>query len=544
MSNYYTPYETSPLIKRLFSKGFATLLTITLALFSSPSLKASHYSSGEIFYEWIGNEPGKDSMAYRVYATLFRNVGGANIGTGNLNACAFRANGSASIGITLSYQRPAGMLNPNYTISPGNPYGWKNTGPHPSDASGWNMPDPNVCAVSNKTISEYRYVGEVTLTSRASDWSFAILPPCCRDGNDNLASSGNFYLSADLNNSNGPNSSPRILSFTQFALCAISDSARPLRLNLRAQDGDGDSLFYQFDPNGSVSGNGCSNSTKLGFMNPYSANFPFPAHRKPFFNQNTAQLIFSPSMAGSFVVKIQVVELRPDTNGIVHVRGHSTLEFMLSISSTCKKARNGFITTASDTVVKRQCGDSTLTVNTSERFDQTTLEPNATDFALLTSQNSLVPLKSVELKNESNFHFSLRDTFSINDTMTLIIRKGLDSNTVFNICGIGYQDFDTLATVISSGCKVDTSSGVGLTQLPADLLSLYPNPASDYVQFKSPYPLGNSHFQLLNSTGIIVKQGSIAKAEKRIRTTDLSPGVYWIRLLHDDFTTVKKFIKK
>jgi len=512
---------------------------ISLILFAPA--EASHYSSGEIFYEWIGNEPGKGPNDYRVYATLFRNINGAPIGTGHLSGCA--TNGTVSQSFTLSYINTS-YLPGKYTRTPTDPYGWDNTGAHPLDANGWNMPDANICATASKFISEYRYAGEVTLPSASSNWKFSITPPCCRDGNDNLASAGSFFISAKLNNLKGPNSSPRILPYTQFALCVVSDSVRPHRLNVRAKDGDGDSLIYQFDPDGPLGNSTATSCTglALGFKPGLSAFNPIPTHRPPYFDQKNAQLVFAPSSAGAYVVKVRVSELRRDTNGFLRVVGYSTLEFMMNISAQCKNTPGSFISTPRDTVIKRRCGDTIFTVKTKERFDPSTLETGASDFTLITSQNTLMPLQSVELLNRVDLRFKLRDTLGINDTMQLIIRRGLDSNTVFNVCGIPYREFDTLATLISSGCKVDTS-GVGLSHNPHDALSLYPNPAGDFIQFKSMIPLGQSAYRIYNATGTVVRQGRLSEGDKRIPTAHLDPGPYWIRLIHDDFNTVKRFLK-
>ena len=522
------------------------VLTGVFFLMYSHTARATHYSSGEIFYQWVGNEPGKNRGAYRVFASIYRNTSGITIGTNDLNGCAISSNSASStINFKFKYISPQNTLNPKYRLTPGNPYGWKDTGPHPNDSEGWNIPDSDICASSSKTISEYRYVGEVDLTGSDKKWTLAINPPCCRDINNNLKNTnGNLFLSAKLDRTFGENSSPRITSFTQYSLCVISDSTRAHRLEFKARDSDGDSLVYQLDPRGSVSG-GCSQAiTALGYKKGLSPTNPFPAHRSPFFNQNTGQLVFAPSQAGSYVVKVVINELRADTGGNLRNVGNSKVEFMLDIASTCNTPSTRFIATPRDTLLRRQCGDSTLTIITNERFDLNSLEPNATDFTLLTSQNSLVPLQSVELQDDSIFFLTLSDTLSINDTMSLITRKGLDGNTVFNICGKSYKDFDTLATVISSGCKIDTSSGVGLSQWNAEKLSLYPNPAANYVQFKSSVSLVNSRYQLINSEGAVVREAIMQQSKQRIPTAHLSPGVYWIRLEHPDFTTVQKFIKK
>lgn len=537
---YHNPTNSNPTSKVhiwLLKLVVGIFLTLTLC----PQAQASHFTSGEIFYQWIGNEPGKDSMAYRVYATLFSNVV-TSLGKGNINACAFkRSDSSNTFNISLKYQDPRNPLQPRHTLSATNPYGWKNSGVHPNDPSGWNVTNSTLCASYGTNISEYRYVGEITLSSKASDWVFAIDLPCCRDGNSNLANSGNFYLEAELNNDTNPNSSPRISEFMNIAVCVKKATDIPLTLDFSARDGDGDSLIYQFHSREPLSGNCGSTPTPLGFNNNLSNTFPFPAHKTPNFNQKTGELQFLPSQAGSYVVKVEVRELRRNSNtGSLTYVGNTAIEIGLWVASRCRQ-NNGFIKSNKDSTIQKQCGDSTIQYNSLQIFNKSTLAPNGSDFSLVTSQNSIIPIKSATfVKSKQSILITLRDTLSTNDTMSLVVQNGTDSNTIFNVCGLPYRNFDTLATIISR-CKKDSS--VRLQQWNKPKITLYPNPVQTRLSIHTSYNITQAHYTIFNAYGQIVARGQYKSTKNEIPLKGINPGVYWLRLVHDDFTTMVKFLK-
>lgn len=473
--------------------------------------KASHYSAGEVFYEWIGDEPGKGQFDYRVFATIYRNVQGVQIGTGNLNACAYRpSNASSQISITLNYQTPNAPLNPLYRMTANNVYGWVDIGVHPRDPNGWDIPAFEGCANSPKDISEYRYVGEVTLSGRAGDWKFAIFPPCCRDQNDNLAGAGSLYIEVDLNNLRGPNSSPRIITPAARAFCVLQAGQKPFEWFQTAGEKDGDSLRYGFYADGSQQGSQCGNFTQIPYSAPYTASSPLPSNPPVQINQRMGVFTLSPSAQGSFVVKIEVRELRFDTTSLQWLYiGNTVRELQVPIAAACKQeAEDGpeldlskpsvtglifqknqmdslrnaynvaFIQAADSTqqganyidfimpyYTGYDCFDNRMTLDFDVAVKCNTVTP--TDFRLIGPDGVARPVDSVDTRCAVNgisytVDLLLFRPLDLDGNYLLQLRTGNDGNTIENECGYelnpGYSGL-----VEVTGCPQPTLQLDGLT---------------------------------------------------------------------------------
>lgn len=473
-------------MKKLQTVFKGTLVGLLLIALSPYSIEASHYSAGELFYQWIGNEPSKGNNCYRVFATIYRNTGGANIGTGNLNGCAYRTSGgSPQQTFTLSYLSPNLSLNPKYRMNATNPFGWKNGGAHPNDGNGWNIPAFDICATSSKSISEYRYVGEVCLPTTAADWHFAVDPPCCRDGNDNLASSGNLYLEVDLNNTLGHNSSPRIITPASKAFCVVQPNQKAFDWAQTAREIDGDSIVYGFDPDGSLSGN-CGNGTKIGYSAPYTASDPFPSVPKVSINQNLGVFTMSPSAAGSYVVKFKIDEFRFDTASLQWLNiGNTVREVQIQIAGQCKTStQNGpqldpgsnNVTVNSRSSAYRDslmraynvanllggdsnatgtsinlavytgytCWEDVVTIDFDVPIKCETVVP--TDFRLIGPDGNARPIVDVLTNCQVDFVTTTLDLklfrpLDKNGTYLLQVRRGNDGNTLENECGFEIREF-------------------------------------------------------------------------------------------------------
>jgi gliding motility-associated-like protein len=448
------------------------------------SSQASHYSAGEVFYKWIGNEPGKNQFDYRVYATIYRNVGGVQIGTGNLNGCAYRVSGGPNITFTLSYLSPNISLPPNATLTATNPHGWLPTNVHPNDPNGWDIPEFEGCADSPKDISEYRYVGEIRLTGLHPDWRFAIIPPCCRDQNDNLAGAGGLYIEVDLNNQIGPNSSPRIITPAAKTFCVVQPGQKPFEWFQTAAEIDGDSLTYGFYAAGSQSGS-CGNPQPINYSGNYTAQVPIPIQTNTTIsiNQRLGIFTFSPGAAGSFVVKIEVQERRFDTITLTwQYIGNTVRELQIPIAPACRAAAEDgpkldisspsistliynstqidslkaaysqyVLTPADSTQVGANyrdfqiplysgynCFDDRLTLNFDIKVKCSTATP--TDFRLIGPDGVARPVVDIDTKCAvdgvtQEIDLILHQALDADGLYLLQIRRGNDGNTLENECG-------------------------------------------------------------------------------------------------------------
>ncbi len=460
------------------------MLVTSLLLAGFFSAEASHYSAGEVFYKWIGNEPGRGQFDYRVYATIYRNVGGIPIGTGNLNGCAYRPSGSGSIAFSLQYLSPNVALPPNATMTSTNPHGWLPTGVHPLDPNGWDIPEFEGCADSPKDISEYRYVGEVTLTGAHPDWKFAIIPPCCRDQNDNLAGAGGLYIEVDLNNTFGPNSSPRIITPAAKTFCVLQPGQKPFEWFQTAAEIDGDSLTYGFYDQGSQSGS-CGNPQAIAYSGGFSASSPLPTvpGTTVSINQRLGIFTFSPGAAGAYVVKIEVEERRFDTTSLSwQYIGNTVRELQVPIAPACKQeaedgpkldislpsitslifndqqidsiktAYSQYVLTPADSTQfganwgdyevplysGYNCFDAKLTLNFDIKVKCATATP--TDFRLIGPDGVARPVTDIDTKCAvdgvtQEIDLLLHQALDADGYYLLQIRRGNDGNTLENECG-------------------------------------------------------------------------------------------------------------
>jgi len=72
-------------------------------------------------------------------------------------------------------------------------------------------------------------------------------------------------------------------------------------------------------------------------------------------------------------------------------------------------------------------------------------------------------------------------------------------------------------------------------------LSVYPNPASDYLMLKvKNYTSGNLTYQLYDANGKLLENKEVVDAETTIQMNELSPAIYYLKV-NDNDTEVKTF---
>ena len=525
------------------------ILILSLHFLASTSLRASHYSAGEIFYEWIGDEPGKSKNTYRIYATIYRNLAGVSPGTLNLDGCVYRKSNNQQISASLNYQSPSQPLDSNYTIKPGDPYGWIDNGVHPNDPDGWALSQKNACDTSGKDFSEYRYVSEVTLPGAYRDWRIAIHPPCCRDANDNLSSSGELYMEVRLDNSMGRNSSPRFLGSALNNFCVKDSTQRnkPFTIDMSTGEEDGDSIHYSFHPKGSQEGGSCNSASPLPYVTGLSANYPIWSSPAPVFDQNNAALYLQPTRAGNYVVKLKATEYRYDTTGnLWRPIGYTTREIQVSVASSCHPnnwswsfTQNGVKDTLS-----ASCGDSVLKFRAPVQIQKSSVAADASDFSLTNSQGNLVPLQNARYSAASSeIILTLTDTVDFNDTLDLTVRTGSDTNSLISTCSYELQSVDTLI-VITSGCKPDTGSGMNLAEQRNNDFKLYPNPVKGTLFLKGRKIIpSQTLLEIFTVQGHLLRKMIIRGKAGEIDVSSLPEGVYLLRIKTGESYQTRRFVK-
>lgn len=94
----------------------------------------------------------------------------------------------------------------------------------------------------------------------------------------------------------------------------------------------------------------------------------------------------------------------------------------------------------------------------------------------------------------------------------------------------------------------DTLIETNISTFNTNSVSLFPNPATDKIYISGlPANINGGSFQIVNITGCLVESATITdnKSEIEINLPEhLSPGMYIIRIIKDDVTIVKNFIKQ
>jgi hypothetical protein len=93
--------------------------------------------------------------------------------------------------------------------------------------------------------------------------------------------------------------------------------------------------------------------------------------------------------------------------------------------------------------------------------------------------------------------------------------------------------FDPLvgSTLWVDAFEYEGSSGIGLDIIPSVRVSVYPNPAQDYLTFAFEKPVDGSELIIYNLDGQMVKSDLINGKEKTLQVGELPAGTYYFHLL-------------
>ncbi|MEZ5018379.1 MAG: T9SS type A sorting domain-containing protein [Flavipsychrobacter sp.] len=248
------------------------LYTLLLLAFFAPYANASHLAGGELRYEYNGTN-------YTVFLTLYGDCTGVNMPTFVIVDVA-----SASKSLSAQLTLPQTALE---IVTP----------PCPTA--------PTKCHSSSSVIPGYRvakYKATINIPNvLAADWKFSV-SLSARNTSNNLASGGNLYLEATLNNVNGHNSTPYIPNTPSFY---ITTSTTPTVVPLQTIDPDGDSIVYdRVAPKLSATSNATYSAGGFSPTNPFGAN--------GLYSINAANQTYSVrgGMQGFFAMAFKVREYR------------------------------------------------------------------------------------------------------------------------------------------------------------------------------------------------------------------------------------------
>ncbi len=506
-------------------KKLLTLLVITVCLFSA---NATHLAGGKIWYEYIGNV--QNPYRYNVFVQIDRDLSGVPMSLPG-DVCV-----KSSCFTTSTHTAPLLPFYPSIGSDtvPGTRQG-SFVLPGQADCFdfsllglGWYI-----------TTETYLLHCQIDLPGKCSDFIFSY-NDVARNGNSNLAVSGNFHIETKLNNLNGPNSSPKFLNPLSKIFCINT----PFQWSQRAEEPDGDSIYYSFDfP---ANGN-CNANTPATFNTGFSLVSPMRTLSGIHLDPSTGLLSFTPSQPEIDVIHIVATEYRLNHATQQHyIVGASEMDIQISITPSCRKEDGFWLFDSTATSLNVLCGDTLLKIDSKRKFLKASLSPDGSDFALINSQGNLVPIISAHIDSSnthdleaSSFWLRLHNPISYNDTLTLFTRKGNDFNSLINTCANELVAGDSLM-IISSGC----STRVGESEHFLDPFHLYPNPVTDKLLVSLPQNILNGKIYVFDLNGkLLLVDAFLGENQPSVVLDFLPAGVYIIKATSDQWSQVAKFEK-
>lgn len=508
-------------LKQLFSKYWWGMVLVMTAWGASP-LMATHISSGQLTYEWIGDEPGQGLRDYRVYLTLFANLSGVSVGT-TQDICVEALNSNYSSTHTLNALDPANPLPPKYSLSPSNPVGWIDAGAHPTRSDAWAVPG-DTCN-SNVLFGEYRYVGVISIpASITGSVRLSTELICCRGWFGNLGGLDPTFLALfKVGTMPSDNKAATVIprSKPYYNLRQAQDP--PLKIKFRTYNPDGDSLRFKL---ATVRDGNCSNGiSNVIYTNGFSAQSPFPSSIPISINPRTGTITAKPDSTGTYLAKIRVEEYRLVAGSWIRA-GFLERELPIVISNQYYSPTSNPWSLQVDTTMPDSngiatlgCGDTLIRLQAPVNVDENSLSSDGSEFSLSGSAGNY-PIKSATLNAQNEILLSLADTVATEDTLQLTLRMGRDTNLIYDVCDQKVvRDTFTLYTQ----CQY---SGVGLPEKAAAPLKVYPNPMTDKLQvLQQGAP---RVIRLINAQGQVVRRMPAHQRNTELSIQDLAPGLYWV----------------
>lgn len=443
------------------------LLLSIMALFFSNEVKASHAAGGEIYYEFVS--ANGNSETYKVFVFLYRDAAGIGMPV-TVNVC---ASSSCGPSITTNFLQAPDPLS-------GNP-------------SGAPVSNLNECALpasgggtGGVNYELYVYCGTIVLPTKCVDWRFSYSLNARNSAIDNLQNPGsrNIYLEAKLNNTIGPNTSPKFVVPAIKRWCVVDPTdpaSKPIIWSQASIEPNGDSIYYKFE--NPQAGPNCGPGTDLAYVGNYSLSSPMTTFGPIAINRRTGTFTFMPIQREIVVIRIDVDEYRFNTTLLRwEFVGSSMRDMQVAISDLCVNSiqngdrlafsagagKDSLVSVDSlralgainvnNTIVSSTTTDSTVQVQVLKNYkcnDASIILPFAsplvctsadpTDFRIIGPDGIARPVTDINTRcgvdeTTDTLELLLHQSLDVNGIYLLYIKRGNDGNTLTNRCGFELQD--------------------------------------------------------------------------------------------------------
>lgn len=330
-------------------KLFAVLFLAVLSKFSF----GSHVPGGQITYECVG--PNQ----YKIILNIFEDCGTAFTGTSPeyitiTNDCGLANPMGGSVAATQTiYQQDVSQLCPTALSE-------CDGGPYPG-------------------VYLHQYEVTVTLPAGCDSWHFSY-SSCCRNLATNSTTYDSYYWEATLNNVDAPcNNSPTFASAPIPYVCVGQDVC----YSFGVIETDGDSISFSFINAMSSAG------VSITYVGGYSGAVPIPGIT---LDPVTGQINFTPTVAGNYIVAVQVTEYDDAGNIIGTIMRDIQFEVVACVNDIVDCSTAGTIPSSSIVGAVIQTGPTSLQMceGVPFCFTVTFTDPDPADILTISSNVALV----------------------------------------------------------------------------------------------------------------------------------------------------------
>lgn len=157
-------------------------------------------------------------------------------------------------------------------------------------------------------------------------------------------------------------------------------------------------------------------------------------------------------------------------------------------------------------------------------------------FGTVNNQGQYVPFSNA-LSKELTANLAVGDSVKLTQNFTLTIPEGTNQQSF--ICMAMYSVSGTQATFQSASCRVYTLfSSLTEIEIAAQSLSVYPNPASEVINFTIDYNKASS-VQMMDITGRVIETVNFNLNNAQVDVRNYNAGVYLYQVLNNEGQVVK-----
>lgn len=372
--------------------------------------------------------------------------------------------------------------------------------------------------IDGKSIDVFYYQDTVQLLVTCSDYKFSYYE-CCRDSAiDNIAQPENtgMYLEARLNNTLGQNTSPIFYSLPGLRFYS---GATSYLSGMYVTEPNADSIHYSL-----VSAKDSTGANVL-YNSGYSPLQPYPS-QMPF------QTRITPTQAGRFTVVVEAAEYRWNPSiGWYHI-GSAQREIIYFVEDTIPQ---NVLSTAFggpnviDTIRNIYCKDSIISLPIND-FWVGSLTQDGSEFRIIGSDSVVRPIVAVGYYNLKpnlscdSIWLKLLKPVVENDSLKITLRKGDDGNTLINLCGNEYPNFDS-GILLVGDCTYTRIDEYNTPQF-----SLYPNPSKDKVTLEFETGEAPESITIYNLQGKEMRHEITPSLKTELNVSSFPKGMYLIKV--------------